>query len=334
MKKMAVSVIAFGLSLVLAGAASAMAAPTYDDVTLRFSLNGTDVSIEARVINKFTELVKEASGGKIKIRSFPNAQLAGGNLAKSVEIATMGTVDLACWSQSVVASLDNGLYAVGLPWTFSDYAQAENVYKTTARDYLSKVLQKHGLTYITFAHNGIKAMTCGKRLIAKPEDLKNLKMRVPGGALNMEFYSALGADPIAMSWSEVYTALQQGTIDGHDNSLVTIRSANIQEVQKYMTLSRHMYDAFLFAASTSRFQKLGKDTQDLIIAKLVEASEIVNKEFVAQEGDVRKEFEAQGVQFYEFTPEDIRKFKAIVQPVIDKFKAQYGPEACAAFGVQ
>jgi C4-dicarboxylate transporter DctM subunit len=334
MKKSFLSLLASGLvTMFSANMPSAMAAD-YDDVTLRFSLNGTDVSVEARVINKFSELVTKASDGKIKIRSFPNAQLAGGNLAKSVEIATSGTVDLACWSQSVVASLDNGLYTVLLPWTFADYVQAEKVYATTARDYISKALSKHGLTYITFAHNGIKAMTNGKRLIKKPDDLKNMKIRVSGGALNMAFYQAFGADPVAMSWSEVYTGLQQGMIDGHDNSLVTIKSANIQEVQKYITLSRHMYDAFLFAASTERFKKLNKDSQELIVAKLSEAAEIVRKEFVAEEDSVRKEFAAQGIELYEFTPDDTKTFKAVAQPVIDKFKAEYGAEACKAFGVE
>ncbi|MDR1828777.1 MAG: DctP family TRAP transporter solute-binding subunit [Methylobacteriaceae bacterium] len=332
MNKIISSLLGLGVGIMLTSAP--VQAQTYDDVTLRFSLNGTDVSVEARVINKFTELVKEASGGKIKIQSFPNAQLAGGNLAKSVEIATMGTVDLACWSQSVVASLDNGLFAVLLPWVFSDYAQAEEVYNSTAGDYITKALGKHGLTYITFAHNGIKAMTNSKRLIKKPDDLKNMKIRVSGGALNMDFYSAFGADPIAMSWSEVYTALQQGTVDGHDNSLVTIKSANIQEVQKYMTISKHMYDAFLFAASTDRFAKLNKDSQELIKAKLSEAAAIVRKEFVEEESGVRKEFEAQGVEFYEFTPEDTATFKAVAQPVIDKYKVQYGEEACKAFGIK
>lgn len=306
----------------------------YDKVELKISFNGTDTSTEAKVANLFAQKVEEASGGAVTVKTFPNAQLAGGDLSKSVEIATSGVTDLACWSQSVVAALDQGLFAAGMPWNYESYEDVEKVYDTTAGDYISKSLAKNGLRYISYAHNGLKEFTCGKRQIKTPEDLKNLKMRVASGAMNLDFYRALGADPVAMNWSEVYTALQQGTIDGHDNSLVTIKSGNINEVQDYITISKHGYDAFLFCANEDKMASLNQATQDLIAKTLTDACKEINQAFVTQEDDARKEFEAAGISIYELTPEDVAAFKTVVQPVIDKYKAEYGTEACTAFGVK
>lgn len=358
MKKVITSLLALSLVLsIFAGcssskpapssapAASAVAAPaapetsgetpaTYEKVELKMSFNGTDTSTEAKVANLFKQKVADASGGAVVITTFPNAQLAGGDLSKSVEIATTGIADLACWSQSVVASLDQGLYACAMPWTYASYEEVEQVYDTTAGEYLGKSLSAHGLKYISYAHNGLKEFTCGKRQIKTPVDFKDLKIRVAGGAMNLDFYRALGADPVAMNWSEVYTALQQGTIDGHDNSLVTIKSGNIQEVQPYITISKHGYDAFIFAANQAKMDKLPAQTQELVFTKLQEACAEINEQMVAQEDAAKKEFEDSGIKVYELTPDDVTAFKTVVQPVIEKYKAEYGEEACKAFGVK
>lgn len=356
MKKSLSAILSIGLVLsMLAGCSSPAPAPTpasaakpvtdspnptasdaeeYDKVELTLSFNGTDTSTEAKVANLFQDKVAEASGGAVVIKTFPNAQLAGGDLSKSVEIATSGVTDLACWSQSVVAALDEGLYACGMPWNYAGYDEVEQVYNTTAGDYLTKSLAKNGLRYISFAHNGLKEFTCGKHQIKAPDDFKNLKIRVAGGALNLDFYRAFGADPIAMNWSEVYTALQQGTIDGHDNSLVTIKSGNIHEVQKFITISKHGYDAFIFAANEAKISKLTPKTQEMIEAMLKEACADINKQMVENEDVVRKEFEAAGISVYELTPDDVAAFVKVAQPVIDKYKAEYGEEACTAFGVK
>ena len=127
-----------------------------------------------------------------------------------------------------------------LPWIFSDYQAAEDAFYGAGGEYIDSVLQTKGLYYLGAVHNGFKAMTNSKHPIEKPEDLKGLKMRIPGGDFFSAFYTAFGASPQAMSWSEVFTALQQGTIDGHDNSLSTINSAIVQEVQKYISILKDM----------------------------------------------------------------------------------------------
>lgn len=306
----------------------------YDKVALKLSCNGTDIANDTKTAKLFADLVKEKSGGSITVNVFPNDQLASGNMSKGLELVCDGTVDIDIHSTSIISNLDNRLMVCTLPWTFADYQAAEDVFFGEGGKFIDSVLQEKGLVYLGAVHNGFKAMTSGKRAIKKPEDLKGLKMRIPGGDFFSAFYTAFGASPQAMSWAEVFTALQQGTIDGHDNSLSTINSANVQEVQKYISISKHTYEAFTWSANKAKFDKLNPATQQLIRECVEEACKTMNKEIVDGEDALKEKFATEnGCEIYEFTPEDVEIFKAVVQPVTEEYKAKYGEEACKAFGV-
>lgn len=307
----------------------------FDTIHLRLSCNGTDTSTDAKTAKLFADKLKQKSGGKITVTIFPNDQLSGGNMSKGLEMLCNGTVDIDIHSTSIIASLDNSLMVSTLPWLFSDYQAAEDAYYGTGGEYINSVLEEKGLYYLGAVHNGFKAMTNGKHPIEKPEDLKGLKMRIPGGDFFSAFYSAFGASPQAMSWSEVFTALQQGTIDGHDNSLSTINSANVQEVQKYFTISRHTYEAFTFMANGEKFDSYTEDTQNLIRQCVEEATKEINQQIIIDEEALEKKFvEENGCEIYTLEDADVEEFKAVVKPVIDKYKGIYGQEACEAFGVE
>lgn len=318
------------------GEAPAVSSGTqYDKVTLKLSCNGTDIANDTRMAKLFAEKVKEKSGGAVTVNVFPNDQLASGNMSKGLELLCDGTVDLDIHSTSIIANLDNRMMVSTLPWLFKDYQSAEDAFFGKGGEFLNTVLSEKGLTYLGAVHNGFKAMTCGKHAIKSPEDLKGLKIRIPGGDFFSAFYTAFGASPQAMSWGEVFTALQQGTIDGHDNSLSTINSANVQEVQKYITISNHTYEAFTFTANTAKFEKLSAETQALIRQCVEEACKEMNQQIVADEAGLKDKFiNENGCEIYELTEDDVAKFKAVVQPLIDQYKEVYGADACTAFGVQ
>ena len=307
----------------------------FDTVSLRLSCNGTDQANDTKAANLFAKLVNEKSGGKVTVTVFPNDQLAGGNMSKGLEMLCDGTVDLDVHSTSIISNLDNTLMVSTLPWIFSDYQAAEDAFYGAGGEYIDSVLQTKGLYYLGAVHNGFKAMTNSKHPIEKPEDLKGLKMRIPGGDFFSAFYTAFGASPQAMSWSEVFTALQQGTIDGHDNSLSTINSANVQEVQKYISISKHAYESFTFMANAKKFDTLTPDTQQLIRDCVEEATKTMNQEIIANEETLVDKFTNEnGCEIYTFTEDDMAAFKEVVQPLIDEYKGIYGAEACAAFGVE
>lgn len=307
----------------------------YNKVNLKISCNGTDQANDTIAAKMFADMVKERSGGAVTVQVFNNDQLASGDQGKGIELLMNGTVDLDCRSTSIISKVDNHLMVSTLPWIFKDYKAAEDAFYGKGGKYIDSVLQKKGITYLGAVHNGFKLMTCSKRLIKKPNDLSGLKMRIPGGEFFSAFYSAYGASPQAMSWSEVFTALQQGTIDGHDNSISTCVSNNIQEVQKYFTVSKHAYEAFTFMANTKKFKSLNADTQKLIKDCIKEASLKENKEVVNNEAKLIQQCkDKNGCEFYTLTPTDIEEFRKPIASLIEKYKGIYGKEACDAFGIK
>lgn len=307
----------------------------YDKVELKLSCNGTDTANDTTAAKLFAELVSEKSGGVVTVKVYNNDQLASGDMQKGLELVLDGTVDIDCHSTSIISSLDNSLMVSTLPWIFADYQAAEDAFWGAGGEYINSVINEKGLTYMGAVHNGFKLMTCSKHLIEKPEDLAGLKIRIPGGDFFSAFYKAYGASPQAMSWAEVFSALQQGTIDGHDNSISTCYSNNIQEVQKYFTVSRHTYEAFTFMANTEKFNSLNEATQQLLRECMEEACKTTNAQIVANEdAQIQDCIDKNGCEFYYFTEEDVAAWREPIADLIEEYKGVYGEAACTAFNVQ
>lgn len=197
----------------------------YPKLNLSFAVNGTDTQIDTKVGQYLAELVSKKSGGNITIDVFPNDTLAGGNATKGIEYVCAGATDLAAYATSTLSAIDPKLNIATMPWTFADYDEAKEIINTTGGDYYEKRLANKKLTYLGAFHNGFRQLTNSKHSVKEPKDLKGLKIRIPGSKIYMEFWEAIGASPTAMSWSEVFTAIQQGTIDGQENGAPITKSA-------------------------------------------------------------------------------------------------------------
>lgn len=308
----------------------------YDSLKITMTCNGqSDKANDVLGANLFKQYIEEQSGGVIEVTVYNNDQLAGGDMTKGLELVVDGTVQIDIHSTSIISSLDKRLMVSCLPWTFASYDDAEAAFFGAGGDFDASVLAEYGLTYLGALHNGFKAMTCSKHQITCPADLVGLKIRTPGGDLWNGFWSALGASPQAMSWSEVYTAMQQGTVDGHDNSLSTINSANVQEVQHYITISNHTYEAFTWTANTAWFDGLSADTQQLIKDCAKQACLDANAQIVANEESIKESFINDfGCELYTLSADEIAEFKTAIADVMTTYKEAYGAEACAAFGIK
>lgn len=307
----------------------------YQKLSIDMSCNGqSDTANDCIGANLFKQYIEEQSGGAITVTIYNNDQLAGGDMTKGLELVMDGTVQMDIHSTSIISRIDNRLMVSCLPWTFSDYQAAEDAFFGQGGEFVSGVLAEHGLTYLGALHNGFKCMTSSKTLIKSPADLVGQKIRTPGGDLWNGFWTALGASPQAMSWSEVYTAMQQGTIDGHDNSPSTINSANVQEVQKYITVSNHTYEAFTWSANTAWFDSLDANTQELIRSCAKQACLDANVQIEASMEEILTSWENNGFnEVYRLSADEIEVFKGAVADVTAKYAAEYGEEACSAFGV-
>ena len=305
----------------------------YQSVNLAMAVNGTDTQIDSLVANHFAELVLERSGGSVVVDVFPNDTLAGGNATKGIEYIAVGGSDLGAYATSVLANLEPRMSVATIPWSFTSYQQAREIIDTTGGEYYASLLADKGITYLGSFHNGFRQLTNSKRPVTKPEDLKGLKIRVPGSAVYMNTFDALGANPTAMSWSEVFTAIQQGTIDGQENGCSITKSAKMDEIQKYMTIWNYSYENDLFVINAKIWEALPENTQELIQTCATEACDWGRDKLEADEEALIQGFRDVGMQVDILDEEQLKPFQDQVADVVAALKAEYGEEACAAFGL-
>ena len=305
----------------------------YQTIELTMAVNGTDNQIDARVGDYFAQLVSERSGGNVTVAVFPNDQLANGNASRGIEMIASGSIDLAAYATCTLAVIDEKLPVATIPWIFDDYAQAREVIDTTGGEYYAQRLAMKGMTYLGSFHNGFRQITNSKHEVTDPSDMENLKIRVPGSVVYMGFFRALGADPTSMNWSEVFTAIQQGTIDGQENGVSITSTSKMQEVQDYLTMWNYSYENDLFVANTEIWESLEPQTQELLQECATEACEWGRDVLEAEEAQILEEFEAAGMTITYLTEEEQAAFDEAIAPFKAEMEAYFGPEACAAFGI-
>lgn len=334
-------IIAFSLALALtlcgcsqSTTEAGRAENEYQTIELTMAVNGTDTQMDSRVANYFANLVEERSGGNVTVAVFPNDQLAGGNASKGIEMIAVGSVDLAAYATCTLAVIDKQLPVATIPWSFGSYQEARQVIDETGWKYYAERLENKGLTYLGSFHNGFRQITNSKHPIRQPSDLKNLKIRVPGSEIYMGFFRTLGADPTSMSWSEVFTAIQQGTIDGQENGVSVTYTAKMAEIQDYLTMWNYSYENNLFIANTLVWESLESKTQELLQACAKEACEWGRDTLEAEESKLLEEFKAMGMEVTYLTEAENAAFGEAIADWKSGMIDQFGEYACGCFGIE
>ena len=305
----------------------------YERVRLVMTANGTDIGIETLTMKRFAKLVSEASGGNVHIELYPNDELTGGNTNEAVRSLTEGAVDLGAYVSGTMSLLDPRLEVATIPWSFSSYKEARQIIDDTGGEYYAKILSEYGLVYLGSTHNAMRQLTSNRNPMRTPEDLKRMRIRVLGGEVYRLFFYALGAEPVPLGWSELNIAIRQGVIEGQENGFFLMRSGHLNEIQKYMTVWNYLYENYLFVANRKVFDQLEPKTQTLLREKMKEACEWSRDYLETEEKRIRKQFEADGLEVIDLTPEELDVFKAKVQPLREQLKKKYGAEACKAFRI-
>lgn len=305
----------------------------FQKVRLVMTANGTERGIETLTARRFAKLVREASGGNVDIEFYPNDELTGGNTNEAVRSLTEGAVDLGAYVSGTMSLLDPRLEVATIPWSFSSYQEARKVIDTTGGKYYEKILLDYGLIYLGSTHNAMRQLSNNRNPVRKPIDMRGMKIRVLGGEVYRLFFSTLGAEPVPLGWSEINIAIQQNVIEGQENGFFLMRSGNLNEIQKYMTVWNYLYENYLFVINRKTFEHLEPKTQTLLREKMKEACEWSRDYLEAEEKHIREKFAEEGLQIIELTPEELEFFKEKVHPLREKLKAKYGEEACRAFRI-
>ena len=305
----------------------------YEKVRLVMTANGTEIGIETLTAKKFSELVKEASGGNVLIEVYPNDELTGGNTNEAVRAVAEGAVDLGAYVSGTMSLLDPRLEIATIPWTFSSYQEARRIIDESGGAYYAKILSKYGLVYLGSTHNAMRQLSSNRNPVRTPEDLHGMRIRVLGGEVYRLFFSTLGAEPVPLGWSELNIAIRQGTIEGQENGFFLMRSGHLNEIQKYMTVWNYLYENYLFTISRTTYDQLEPKTQALLHEKMREACEWSRDYLEEEEKKIRADFAEDGLEITELTPEELAVFKAWVSPLRERLKKKYGEEACRAFRI-
>jgi tripartite ATP-independent transporter DctP family solute receptor len=211
-------------------------------------------SVFDQAAHKFADLVKEKTAGDVEISVFPAGQL--GQEREVMEGMPLGIVDLYIFGTSTLTSIAPEIGDSDLPYLFRDKEHAGKVLEGAVGQAWLKPLEKRGIIGLGWGAGGFRSSLNRKQPITKASDFSGLKFRIAGGPVYLAMYRALGANAIQMTWSEVYTAMQQGVIDGLECPPNVMLSSKLNEVGKYLTLDEHTYSALVFGMAAPSFNRL------------------------------------------------------------------------------
>ncbi|MCY1238711.1 TRAP transporter solute receptor, DctP family [compost metagenome] len=193
-------------------------------------------------------------------------------------------------------------------------------------DSLLKLLPDTGLVGLAYWELGFRNLTNNRHPVTKLEDIKGLKIRTIQSPIPIELFNTLGANAVPLPYTELYTALETGTVDGQENPAANILNAKFYEVQKYMTLTRHQYNPQIVLVSKKFWDGLNDEEKAILESAATEARDYQRK--VSREADAAalEEIRKTGMEVSEFSPEETQKLRDAVKPVIEKFSAEIGAE--------
>ncbi|MCP4344245.1 MAG: TRAP transporter substrate-binding protein [Desulfobacterales bacterium] len=221
------------------------------------------------VAEKFKELIEKRSQGNMTADIFHSASI--GNETEILQQIQMNTIQLGIITGGPFDTFDPIVRVINYPFIFKDNDQADKILDGPLGAEILKSLETSNLKGLCFSENGFRNLTNNKRPVKKPGDIKGLKIRVMSSALHKTIWRALGANPTPMPWP-IYTELEQGVIDGQENPLWVMEVYKFYEIQKYMTLSRHVYSPHIDVASLVWWKKLAPKDQELIQKVMYEAA--------------------------------------------------------------
>lgn len=300
------------------------AATGIQERTIKAGIGLNEDHPEGQGLKKFAEIVSEKSGGKMKVTPYYAAQL--GDDKKMTEALQAGMQEITIPSTSPLVG-DIKEYAMfDFPFVFNEEKEAHAVLDGPLGQKLLEKLPAHNLIGLGYWENGFRNLTNSKHPVAKAEDFKGLKIRTMQNQVHLEAFQALGANPSPMAFSEVFSALESHTVDGQENPLATIKSNKYNEVQDYLSVTKHVYTPFVFLVSKKFWDKLSSEEQQILRDSAVEAGKYQRELNESENQKAQEELNAAGMQVNEVSAEEKARMQEMIKPVIDKFAKEIGED--------
>lgn len=272
----------------------------------------------------FKAYVEANSGGTLKVEIFPAGQFGGD--APTMEGLRLGTLEMAVVHDGAIAGTFKPVIAFGIPFLFRDQAQAWAVMDGPFGQEFGEMMAKQvGIRALALADNGIRHFTNNVRPIRTPDDMKGLKIRVQPSPVFQRLVEALGASPSAIPWAELPTALQQGVVDGQENSVTNILAASLYQHQKHISLDAHVYSIHAYLMNERFWQSLSKEQQKVVRDGVEIAKWIHRGMTTAQDLNAKDILEKVGMTVTVLSPQQIGAFREKAQgPVREYVEREVG----------
>jgi TRAP-type transport system periplasmic protein len=320
--------MALGLAVPLALMTAGPAFAEIRDQTVKFASANNKGHPQVTGMEKFAELVKEKSGGKIEVKLFPGGTLGGD--VQTISALQGGVIEMTVLNAGILASNVKEFGAVDLPFLFDSGEEADKVMDGPFGTGLMERLPDTGLVGLAYWELGFRNLTNNRHPVTKLEDIKGLKIRTIQSPIPVELFNALGANAVPLPYTELYTALETGTVDGQENPSANIINAKFYEVQKYMTLTRHQYNPQIVLVSKKFWDGLNDEEKAVLQQAALEARDFQRKVSREQDAAALEEIRKTGMEVSELSPEETQKLRDAVKPMIEKFSADIGQETVEA----
>ncbi|MDR0570996.1 MAG: DctP family TRAP transporter solute-binding subunit [Clostridiales Family XIII bacterium] len=273
----------------------------------------------------FKEYVEEKSQGRIQVNILPNGQFGGDR--EAVEGVILGSIQMAAAVSSVLTSYSDDFMILDLPFMFNSREANYRALDGELGAALNDVLPNYGLVGLGFNDNGLRQITNNVRPVNTPEDLKGVKMRVMESPVFVRMFNLLGANPTPMSFTEVYTALQQGTVDGQENGVGLVYESKFQEVQKYLSLTGHVFSVNAVVINKDFYEALPEDLRN-IIAEGVKSGLVDGQREIEGSNDDQfiEKLKDAGMTVNEVSPENLAAFRAAMGPLYEEYREKVRTE--------
>lgn len=295
-----------------------------DKIVLKIVHDVAEDHIKGIGANLIKEKVDERLADKVEVEVYPNSSLF--EVEEGMEALQAGNVHIVAGATSKLVGYDPAYQLMDMPFLFSNAEQIKSFLNEPAgQDFLAKV-EEYDLKILDLWVGAFKQMTNNKHPIEKPSDLEGLKMRVMAGGLLEDQYTELGAGATIIPFGELYMALQQGTIDGQENTFIEIATSNLHEVQNYLTITNHAPATYPILTNKTFWEELPEDIRTELDEIIAEVSQEVADMAESVEQENYEIIVNSDIEITELSDEQREEFRNALQPLYEKYKDQIGED--------
>lgn len=309
-------------SLVALAAVATLGAAQAQTRTIKFANQNAKGHPIVLGMEKFAEIVEAKSGGKLKVNVFPGGAL--GSDQANLSALQGGTLEMASMNSGIFASIVKDFAVYDFPFLFSNPKEVAAVVDGAVGQQLHAKLEDKGLVGLAYYELGFRQLTNSKRAVTKVDDIAGLKLRVIPNPINIDWVTALGANPTPLPFPELYAALEQKAVDGQENPVATIQGAKLFEVQKYMTLTNHQYNPQSVVVSKKFWDSLSPADRKVLQDAAVESAKFQREQSRSAAAGILDALKKAGMQVSELPPAEMAKLRDKMKPVIAKHTASVG----------